>query len=246
MSPFLAMWRKELGSYFFAPVAYVVAVAFLAVAGINFWRLAAQSDVSPMSTSLMLFGPIFFWVMTILVVSVVTMRVFAEEKRMGTIECLVTAPIREEAIVLGKYAGALSFFCAVIAPTVLYIPLLRLTSSGMVGVEWGPVAGGYLVLVLSGAFYIALGLLVSSLARSQISAAIVSFALISLLFFSEYFGQILPGGMDRSLSVIATSKHAFDYSRGIVDTRSMVFYVTGAGLALFACVRVLKSNLWRG
>lgn len=246
MRAFLAMWRKELGSYFGAPVAYVVAAVFLVVSGLNFWRLASQSGATPLGASMMLFGPIFFWVMAILVISVVTMRVFAEERRIGTIETLVTAPVREEAIVLGKYAGALTFFYAASAPTVLFLPLLRVSSSGVSGVDWGPVAGGYLALALSGALYVAVGVLVSALSRSQASAAIVTFAVTSLMFFSEYFTQLLPGDASSAFSMLAASRHAFDFARGSISSPPVVFDLTVTALVLMACVRIIKSDSWRG
>ena len=246
MTRFLSLWRKELAGHFLSPVAYTVLTAFLAVTGLGFWRLAAQSDESPMGLSVMLFGPVFFWLMILVVITAITMRLFAEERRAGTLETLRTAPLRDAEIVLGKFAGAYTFFLIACASTAAPVACLRFLAPGAMPLDPGPLAAGYLILALCGAFYIAIGLFVSSLTRHQVVAAVVCFAVLATLFFMEYLNYFLPGsGAQAVLAYLTPTRHIMDFASGFVDSRPIVWYLTGTALMLFLATKAVESERWR-
>ena len=246
MRTWLALWRKEMAAQFRSPMAYAILTVFSAVSGLNFWRLAVQSQEAPLALPLMIFGPVFFWAMVLMAVTVITMRLFPEEKRLGTLETLVTAPVRERQVVLAKYAAALACFVFVCTPSVGLVFVLRHLSSGIAAVDWGPVGGGYLILILCGAFYTSVGLFVSALARSQVVAAVVTFAILCVIFFVEYLGYLLPPGAGHAaLIYLSATRHIVSFSMGLVDTRPIVFYLSGTVFMLFVTIRVIEAERWR-
>ncbi len=174
------------------------------------------------------------------------MRIFADEKRSGTIELLMTAPVTDAAVVLGKYAGALSFFVIMWSPTVAYAYVLRAFSPLTASVDYGPMLGGYLGAFLVGGFYVALGVFASSLTRNQIIAAIVSFTFFGVFFFAGLF--VYVGKTDLLKDVVgyfSAMAHMSDFSRGAIDTRPIVFYLSSTVLLLFATVKVVESRKWK-
>ena len=248
MNGFLTLWRKELTGYFLSPVAYVVSIFFLVVMGAIFSLLVSVLADGPTGVTVMnlLFGSPFFWMTMMVVMPVLTMRLLAEEKRNGTIETLMTAPVSDLAVVLAKYAGALGFYVLMWLPTVAYLLLLRQFSAMMAPVDLGPMAGGYLGALLVGMFYLALGLFCSALTSNQIVAAITSFAAI--------FGFFLLGLLDRAtdqpvLQAVSASvssyQHMLDFSRGAVDSRPVIFYLSSTVFLLFATVKALESRSWK-
>jgi ABC-2 type transport system permease protein len=248
MRGFLTLWRKELAAYFFSPIAYVMMIFFLVVTGFSFWLLASVLAQGPSGATIMkeLFSSIFFWIAMLIVVPVLTMRLFAEEKRSGTIETLMTAPVTDTEVVLAKYIGALSFFVVMWLPTALYAFILRAFSPLTAPVDLGPMLSGYVGAFLVGALYIAVGLFCSSLTSNQIVAAIVSFALICVAFFAGFMAFLATTPLLREISAYGSSiAHMLDFSRGAVDSRPVVFYLTSTALALFATVKVLESRKWK-
>jgi ABC-2 type transport system permease protein len=246
MRRFLSLWRKEAASHFLFPGSYLVLAVVLMVAGLNFWRLAAQNLQNPVPLSMMLFGPVFFWFMVLALITAVTMRLLAEEKRSGTIETLATAPLRDGEIVLAKFAGAMSFFLAAVVSSGFLILALKLLAPEIGPVDWGPIAGGYLILILCGGFYISVGLLVSASTRSQFLAAVVCFAVLCVLFFAEYFNYVLPGGaLKEAIRYVSSSQHIIDFAGGAVDSRPVVWYLTGTAFMLFVTSRVVEAERWR-
>ena len=248
MRAFFILWRKELGSYFSSPIAYVTSVFFLAVMGFSFWLLVDFLVEQPGSPGAMqaLFDSFFFWVALLVVVPVITMRSFAEEKRSGTIEVLMTAPVTDPAVVLAKFAGALGFFAAMWTPTALYALLLQRLAPLPVSLDAGPLLGGYLGALLIGAFYISIGVFASSLTSNQIIAAIVAFAAFGLFFFA---GLLTFSVRDPALREVAAYfsalSHMSEFARGAVDSRPVVLYLTGTAFMLFATVRVVESRKWK-
>jgi len=247
MKKFLTLWKKELASHFLSPGAYAVPALFLVVTGLVFWRLAVQNAGSPVTLSMLLFGPIFFWVMILLIVSLITMRLFVDERRQGTMETLITVPLREVQIVLAKYAGALTFFVAACAPSLAFFFVLQwLHACGRGGIDWGPIVGGYLILLLTGAFYISIGLFVSVMSRSHVVAGIACFSILMVAFFSGYFNYVLAGGIaTNTLRYASSVHHVLDFASGLIDTRPIVLNVTGTIFMLFATTQVLQSERWR-
>jgi ABC-2 type transport system permease protein len=178
-------------------------------------------------------------------VPVITMRLLAEEQRMGTIETLMTAPVTDVDVVLAKYFGALTFFVILWVPTLAYVFVLKAFSLESMPIDFGPILAGYLGAFLVGAFYISVGLFASSLTRNQIVAAIICFALICVAFFVGFTPYLARTELLRDLGMYVSSvAHMIDFSRGAVDTRPIVFHLSGTVLMLFATIKVVEARKW--
>jgi ABC-2 type transport system permease protein len=245
MRNFFTIWRRELTAYFVSPAAYVTMVLVLGVTGIGFWLGAKISAGAPVKMDVLLFWLPTLWLMVMIVASVTTMRLFAEEKRSGTIETLMTAPVTEAEVVLGKYAAALTLFIVIFAPTAAYTPILRKFSSGMEVVDPRQIMTGYLIVFLIGAFYVSVGVLMSALMRSQVAAAIGSFAVLCVLFaLVSVLGPVFEGDLSEVFNSVSAIKHVKEFSRGVIDLRAIVLYVSGTALMLFMSVKALESRRW--
>ena len=245
---FFTLWRKELASYFLSPIAYVMMMFFLLVMGVSFSLLVSVMASGPAGVTMMkeLFSSIFFWIAMLIVVPVLTMRFFAEEKRSGTIETLMTAPVTDTAVVLAKYAGAMTFFVILWLPTASYAFILKAFSPLTAPVDLGPMLGGYVGAFLVGAMYIAIGLFCSSMTNNQIVAAITCFAMICVAFFAGFIPYITRSELFRDFGgYVSSISHMLDFSRGAVDTRPIVFYLTVSALMLFATIKVIESRKWK-
>lgn len=245
MKNFLTIWKRELSACFLSPVAYVTIVFFLFVSGVTFMMEVIGNEGKCEPLSVMLFAAITVW-LTILI-TVVTMRLFAEEKRTGTIETLMTAPITEEEIVLGKYAGALTFVMIVVAPAIANIFLLARLTPGIsiADIDAGSVVGGCVIIFLVSALCVSVGLIVSLMTRNQIVSALSCLCAIWAVLLFGHVISTLPGGSDKIAEYISPLSHIEDFSRGLLDTRAMVFYVSGTIFVLFAAIRALESRRWR-
>lgn len=248
MNAFLTLWRKEFAGYFLSPVAYLVSIFFLVVMGAIFSLLVSVLADGPAGVAIMnlLFGSPFFWMTMLVVAPVLTMRLLAEEKRSGTLETLMTAPVRDSAVVLAKYAGALSFYALMWLPTAAYLVVLRQFSAMMAPVDLGPMAGGYLGALLVGMFYLALGLFCSALTSNQIVAAIAGFAAMFGFFLLGLVDWITAHPTLQAVGAAVSSyQHMLDFSRGAVDSRPVVFYLSGTALLLYATVKVVEARNWK-
>lgn len=248
MKAFLPLWRRELAAYFLSPIAYTTAAFFLVVMGFSFWFLVAlliqgQPGVNAMNE---LFGSIFFWISLLVVTPALTMRLLAEERRSGTLETLMTAPVTDPEVVLSKYAGALTFFVLLWLPTLLYAFFLRRFSAESVPIDLGPMLGGYLGAFLVGAFYLSVGLFCSALTRNQIVASMSCFAALCLLFFSGFVPYLATNPILREIGGYGSSvAHMLDFSRGSIDTRPIVLYLSGTLFMLFATVKAVEARKWK-
>lgn len=241
------LFSKELKSYFYSPIAYVVLVVFLAFNGYIFSLLmSALNDprVTVEGSAMQLFfgGTIFFYLVLSIVASVTTMRLIAEERKSGTIEVLMTAPITDVDLVLSKFLGAMAFYVILWLPTLLYLVMLRRYSE----VDYGPIAAGYLGTMLLGGMFIAIGLLFSSMTKNQIIAAIASFVVITVLWTVGVFRSFVQGGLAQGLfSYLNIFDHFDHFNKGIIDTRPIVYYISGTILCLFLTVKIVESHKWR-
>jgi len=240
---FFTIWRRELASCFLSPVAYVTLVIFLSVSGWLFVQAAVGGSGSVESLEVLLFMAIFFWVP--ILTTVISMRLFSEEKRLGTLETLMTAPVSDTEVILGKYAGALTFLFIVIYPAVSYIYILRALSPGLTTIDTGGIVGGCVMLALVSAASMALGLLVSLLTKNQIVAAICIFCAVWAPFFMKSMVSVLPFGSETILDYISIETHIIDFARGSVDTRPVVLYLSWTVFVLFAAVRLLEVRRWK-
>ena len=248
MRALLTLWRKELTGYFLSPVAYVVTIFFLMVMGAIFSLLVSVLADGPTGVTIMnlLFGSPFYWMTMLVMMPALTMRLLAEEKRAGTLETLLTAPISDLSVVLAKYLGALSFYILMWLPTVAYVLILRQYSSMMAPVDWGPLAGGYLGALLVGMFYLSIGLFCSALTSNQVVAATISFAIMIGLFLIGLLDLVSQRALWQAISSSVSSyQHMLDFSRGAIDTRPVMFYLSGTALMLFATVKVVEARSWK-
>jgi ABC-2 type transport system permease protein len=242
----LAILRRELRAYFFSPLAYILLTFFLLVQGYTFWIIVSYlSDPrSPGGKPLeLLFGQtIFFWLVLIFSGTFLTMRLISEELRSGTIETLMTAPVSETHVVLGKYLAALVFYLFLWAPTLVYVAIVRWKTP----VDWGPIVSSYLGVLGLGMLFLAVGVFASATAKNQIVAAIVTFAFILVLFSIGLLENLSNGELAKKVfGHLNLWTHMDDFSKGIVDTRRLVYYVSGAGLFLFLTTRALAVKKWR-
>ena len=247
MKGFVPILKRELLSLFVTPIAWVVSAAFLLLQGLYFFFLilsfSAHEDV------ILGMGPVesffgqsaFFYFPLVLICPVLTMRLFAEERKTGTIESLLTAPVTPAAVVLGKYVATFLVYVAMWTPTVLYMVIL----SSYGEIDWRLVATGYSGAMLVGAAYLAIGALASALTTSQLAAAVASTGFI-LAFFVMGFaaGAVGEGSTRTMLEHIAVSSLVNDFSRGLVDSRRLVFWLSFAAVPLYATVRIVESWRW--
>jgi ABC-2 type transport system permease protein len=170
------------------------------------------------------------------------MRLFAEEKKSGTIELLLTYPVRDGEVLLGKYLAALTVFVAMLALTLAY-PLIV---AWVTPVEWGPLATGYLGLLLQGAAFIAIGILISSLTENQIVAAVATFGTLLIFWVIAWASDSAGGNLGRVLSHLSLTEHFDSFAKGVIDTKDLIYYLNLTILALFLTLRSLESKRWRG
>jgi ABC-2 type transport system permease protein len=242
----LALVQRELVAYFSSPLAYVVLTAFLFFNGYVFWLITnflndpRTQAMAPLK--LMFGGTIFFWLFLLFVVPVITMRLLAEERRTGTLEVLLTAPVSEGQVVIAKFIAAFIFYVFLWLPTVVYVIILGSYSS----IDPYPVAAGYLGIALLGVLFTAVGLLTSALTRNQIVAAIFAFAVLVVLFSIGLLEQLATGpALKSALGYMNLWDHMDDFSRGLVDTRHVVYDISLAGLFLFLATKALAAKKWR-
>ena len=247
MSGFSAVLSRELRAYFFSPMAYVVLTFFLLVNGYVFSLIVSflndpRSGGSTTPLKLFFGDTFFFWVVLLFVTPVLTMRLISEERRSGSIEALMTAPVSEAEVVLGKYSAALCFYIFLWLPTTAYVAIVGRSSE----VDWGPILGGYLGILGIGSVFLAVGIFGSSFAKNQIVAAIVTFAMLIFFFAIAFMDNLVSGEAAKSvLSYMNLLQHMEEFGKGIVDTRRLVYYVTTSALFLFLTSRALEAKKWR-
>ena len=248
MSAFFPLWHREMAAYFRTSVAYVVGAFFLAIAGFSFWILATRLAQGAAEGDLVrnLFGSPGYWLAMLIVTPLLTMRLFAEERRSGTLEMLMTAPVTETSVVLAKFAGAYAAFLLLWVPTLAYALFLRRCGAHLPALDWGPVAAGYFGTALVGAFFLATGLLCSLLTRHQAVAAMACLAALGLLLS----GSLLPfyahaESIREMARAVSAPLHVMDFAAGIVDTRTVVWYLSATVLLLFISIRILEARRLR-
>ncbi|KYF91453.1 hypothetical protein BE17_30185 [Sorangium cellulosum] len=247
MRGFWPIFKRELFSLFVTPLAWVLITTFLVVQGVHFFLIATQfagevelsADTGPVQVffgqTILIYLPLLF------VCPLLTMRLFAEERRSGTIEALLTAPVGSTGVVLAKYAAALVTYVAMWAPTLLYVVLIGKTGE----LDWRVVGSSYLAVVAVGAGYLAIGTMTSALTKSQLMAAVLSTMAVMGLFILGIGEFIFPDGPAHDLcAYLSVWTQMNDFSRGIVDLRRLVFDATVIALPLFVTVRAVDAWRW--
>jgi ABC-2 type transport system permease protein len=245
----LTIARREIVSFFVSPIAYVVLTVWLLIFGAVFYLLAsffASQGPDGGASLLEAFfgGTTLFWLSLLVFAPVLTMRLLAEERSSGTIEPLMTAPVSELQIVLGKYLAAMVFWIVLWVPTLSYVWLASGTGKDVI--DWGTIGATYLGLFCIGLLYMAVGLFMSAVARNQIVAAMLTFLVLGGLFVLGLFSYATLDDTQRAvLEYVGLWTQMGAFSKGIVDTRYLVYDLSLAGLALFMSVRVLQANRWQ-
>ena len=232
--------RRELSSYFYSPIAYVAMTLFLLATGFLFW-----SDFQPGQIAAM--RSLFEWMVWLLVfvIPVLCMGLMAQEWASGTVETLMTAPLSETDVILGKFLGSLAFFMVLLLPTLVYVALLGMYSRP--GFDYGPIFSGYVGIILVGALFIAIGLFCSSLTKSQVVAAVAAAAILFVVTIVPKWASE-KATLHPFLRTVADQlvfRRYADFSRGVLDTGHLVFFVAATAVFLFLSVKVLESRRWK-
>jgi len=228
---------KEIQVYFSSPTAYIVGMMFLALSGFFFAR--NLGDPFPEATL-----SDFFWdetIILILLAPALTMRLMAEEQKLGTIELLMTSPVRDWEVVLGKYLASFVFLVATVALTLYYTILLVVFADP----DPGPIYSGYLGLALYGGASLAVGLFCSTLTSNQIVAAVVAMGILLTLFFADLASANIGGAGSTVIGELSIRSQFDDFRRGVIDTKHIVYYLSFIAFFLFLSVRALESRRWR-
>jgi ABC-2 type transport system permease protein len=240
----LTLWRREVTASFASPIGYVLLVIFLVLAGGSLLLGMIANEGRTQSPLGLLFGALGLW--TALPVAAVTMRLFAEEKRAGTIETLLTAPVSEAAIVLGKYAAALTAVMAAMLPPVAALAVVAWLSPtlALANLDAGEWLGGCLIVGLQAMCWTAFGVMCSLLSRHQLVAAVCALSGTWLGLYSGWLIADVPGLGDVSTYLSATA-HIELFTRGTITVQPVVLYGSATAFLLFAATRILESRRWK-
>jgi ABC-2 type transport system permease protein len=260
MRSLYSMYRKEMGHYFVSPVAYVLVGVFLLLSAFFFDRILTLIIQSSMEQEMqaMRFGGAqgvdvpglvmrnFFGLLSSLILfltPMLTMGVYAEERKRGTMELLMTSPITDLEIVLGKFLASLSLFSIMLLPTASYIVFMYFRSDPMP--SWKLLLAGYLGVLLLGGALLSLGSFLSSLTENQLIAAVLTFGAILILWVLDFGGSGAATVLGQVLQYLSVIRHYDDFTRGIIDTSALIYYVSFIALCIFLTVRSLESMRWR-
>ncbi len=228
---------KELRSYFVSPVAYVIVAFWLVATGFFFWR---SVDVTNEASLRDVFSVVT--ILLLLISPALTMRLLAEESRTGTLELLLTAPVRDWSVVIGKFLGALGLYAVMIGLTLFY-PVLLMLLGGIP--DWGPIWSGYIGLMLLGMSFLAVGLFASSLTSNQMVSAVIAFVILLILFVISQVAGSVSSGVGDFLSKFSLTDHFDSFPRGIIDLKDVIFYLTFTAVVLFFTVQVVEGRRYR-
>jgi len=253
MRIFLTLTRRELGAFFVSVTGYVIITAVTLLIGLSFVMLIKNMGSDPflMPVTELFFNSQLFWFILILVAPVITMRLFALEKASGTYETLMTTPVGDLQVVAAKFTAAIVFYTLMWLPTFVCLFIVAHFTNQASALDRGMACGMFLGIFLSGSMFLSIGCLTSSLTRSQVTAAMMSLAVGVILLIVAYLAnsQTIPAtGEWQMVSVLFyfnLFKQMEDFTRGVVDTRTVIFYVSLTLFFLFLTVRVVESRRWK-
>ncbi len=250
MQAYLTLVRRELGGFFVSLTGYVIIASVLLLLGFSFTNMLASLNGSATDLPLteLFYNTFYFWLILLLTFPVVTMRTFAYEKSSGTYETLMTTPVRDWQVVLAKFTGTLLFYIFTWLPLLACIAVVRYFSREPTMFDPRTTASTFLGILLIGCLYMSLGCFASALTRSQIIAAMNSFALGLGLFLLSLRSLVPAPPTDwagKVFAYISLSDHLGDFARGIVDTRHVVFYLSLTAFFLFLTLKVVESRRWK-
>jgi ABC-2 type transport system permease protein len=256
MTPVNALVAKELRSYFVSPVVYVIGAVFLLIFGVLSYLAVVSASVqairlmqiqeaaAQLNLNDLVFRPTFYSMalVLLLLLPILTMRLFAEERKLRTFELLMTSPIGLNEIVVAKFVSVWLVYLGLLAVTGLVPVILFFFSS----FDWNPVFTGYLGLALMGALFLATGVLASAVTENQIIAAFLSFGFLIIVWLLGAFGSLAgDSGLGATLSYVSFIEHYDRLVRGLVEAKDLVYYLSGIILMLFLAYRVVESQRWK-
>lgn len=256
MRPLLAIFRREFTLYFVSPIGYIVLIVFLLVTGFNFSAGLVQfaafarasnqglAEGTPVNVNLQLLNPLFFnMAFTVLfVVPLLTMRLFAEERRQGSLELLLTYPVSDLEVVLGKYLAALALYGLMLAGTLWSVVALFSLGSP----DPGPVVSGYLGLFLYGAALISIGMMLSALTENQIVAGVLTFFVYLVLWLLNGVATTLPRATAAVVNFISVTDHFQALSQGVVDSADLIYFASLIAFGLYLSLTIVAAQRWSG
>jgi ABC-2 type transport system permease protein len=228
--------KREITAFFVSPIAYVVGAAFLFLTGlffvftVVFGGVATLTDVFQVTSIILLF-----------IAPVLTMRLLSEEARSGTLELLLTAPVRDWEVVLGKFLAAFLFFVAMLVPTLYYLFLLTRYGNPDLPVTFS----GYLGIILLGAMLISFGMLTSAMSANQIVAAVLGIALSVTFWLAGGLANTFPGPFGHLFEYLSIQEHFFDFVLGLITSTNIIYFLSVIAVSLFLATRVLEVRRWR-
>jgi len=250
----LAIAGKELRGYFASPIGWVITGLFSLIFGWFFYtyleyfvKNSMQSQMGqggPMNINLMLIRPLLSnaTVIILFVLPSITMRTYSEEKRSGTIELLLTSPVTDWEIIVGKFLGAMGMYCMMLLATMVYMALLFAYGRP----EWKPLVAGYLGLVLMGGCFISMGLFISSLTKNQIIAGVGTFIAGLMFWVINWLGDSASPSTAAILSFLSITEHFDDFAKGVIDTKHLIFYLSFISFGLFLTSKSVDTERWKG
>jgi len=251
----MAIAGKEVRSYFASPIAYVVVGLFALMFGYFFYAIllyfaqqslqaGAMGGPQAVNVNQMMVRPLLLnaSVVVLFVLPMITMRSFSEEKRSGTFELLLTAPLTDLQIILGKFLGAMTLYGLMLLITLVDVGLLFYYGNP----EWKPIVTGYVGLLLMGGCFISVGLFISSLTKNQIVAAVITFSAFLMLWVINWIGEGAGPVAREVVSFLSITEHFDDFVKGVIDTKHLVYYVSFISFGLFLTAKSVDSERWRG
>ena len=255
MGNVIAIAQKELKSYFSSPIAYIViglwallyGYFFVAILGFfvrQSMQMMQMQGPQAMNVNQQLIRPLLqnVTILVLFLMPMVTMRTYAEEKRSGTIELLLTSPITDFQIIMGKFLGAVALYVIMLAVTLVHLALLFIYGNP----EWKPIFTAYIGLLLLGSCFISLGLLISSLTKNQIVAGMVTFAVFLMLWVITWIGSFSGPTVDKLTQYLSIIDHYDDFGKGVLDTTHVIYYLSFITFGLFLTAKSVDSERWRG
>ncbi len=255
MRNILAIAHKEMRAYFASPIAYIVLgfwallYGYFFVAILQFFvrqsmQMSQFQGPAAMNVNQQLIRPLVqnVTILVLFLMPMVTMRTYSEEKRSGTIELLLTSPITDWQIILGKFLGAMSLYVACLGVTLIHLALLFVYGRP----EWKPILTAYIGLLLLGGCFISLGLFISSLTKNQIVAGLVTFAVFLLLWIITWIGSFSGPTVDQLTQYLSIVQHLDDFGKGVLDTTHIIYYLSFITFGLFLTAKSVDSERWRG
>ncbi len=231
-----AIAERELKAFFASTVAWIIAAAFMMMSGFLFTVILLNSNEASLRFLISNLSVVFLFIAPFL-----TMRLLAEENRLGTVELLLTNPVRDIEVVLGKFLGVMGFILVMLALTLYFPALLFIFGTP----DPGPIITGYLGVTLQAAAFAAIGLAISSTTENQIVAAFVAFAINLILWLSESISQFVGKPLDAVMKYLSITSHFQDFSRGVIDSSHVLFFLSVVAACLFLTYLSLQTRRWR-